>query len=81
MSERMTDTARWYRERLGLAEEVVKIKDATIKALADALLSSRMYGDEADDMCWCAAPCSVRRSRDERCVEKVALLRHVGSIP
>jgi hypothetical protein len=62
---------------------VLDVKDATIKALADALWDARQYGDEAGYLCWCASPCGpgFTLGRRPECASKEAALRLSGRLP
>lgn len=60
--------------------EAIKVKDATIKALADALWDARQYGDEAGELCWSMSPCDPIR-RVSRCIGAESALRLAGRLP
>jgi hypothetical protein len=60
-------------------------KNATIKALADALWDARAYGDTEKTACWCTIPSAAsfcrRVERNTACIAKVAALRLAGRLP
>jgi hypothetical protein len=53
-TERMTNTAQWYRDGLALAEEVIKTKDAEIERLTKVALEitedARKAEEEAEEL-------------------------------
>lgn len=94
-SDMANESARARREEAQLKDRIhalevqqadllrqVKEKDATIKALADALWDARQYGDDAGELCWCQSPCGTGfvHGRRPGCEAKEAVLRRVGRV-